>query len=82
MLNNVKYQYIDNEGLHILHAGQESCLPVDNIIICAGQRPCRELLTPLGNMGKKVHLIGGADTAAKLDIRKAIEQSTRLAMTI
>lgn len=82
MLNDVKYQYIDNEGLHILHTGQESCLSVDNIIICAGQLPCRELLIPLGNMGKKVHLIGGADTAAKLDIRKAVEQSTRLAMTI
>ncbi len=82
MLNGVSYQRIDDEGLHILRAEQESCLPVDTVVICAGQEPRRELQQPLLAMGKKVHLIGGADVAAELDARRAIDQGTRLAMTL
>ncbi len=82
MLNDTHVLSIDDEGLHISRAEQASCLPVDNVIICVGQEPCRELLKPLQAMGKTVHLIGGADSAAKLDIRKAIEQGTQLAMWI
>lgn len=82
MLNDTNFLSIDDEGLHISRAGQTSCLKVDNIIICVGQRPQQELLLPLQQLGKTVHLIGGADSAAKLDLRKAIEQGTRLAMSI
>ncbi|HBL6727916.1 TPA: NADPH-dependent 2,4-dienoyl-CoA reductase [Serratia liquefaciens] len=82
MLNSVNYQRIDDEGLHISRAGQESCLPVDTVIICAGQEPRRELQQPLLEMGKTVHLIGGADVAAELDARRAIDQGTRLAMAL
>jgi 2,4-dienoyl-CoA reductase (NADPH2) len=82
MLNSVNYQRIDDEGLHILRAEQESCLPVDTVVICAGQEPRRELQQPLLEMGKTVHLIGGADVAAELDARRAIDQGTRLAMTL
>lgn len=82
MLNSVNYQRIDDEGLHILRAEQESCLPVDTVIICAGQEPRRELQQPLLEMGKRVHLIGGADVAAELDARRAIDQGTRLAMAL
>lgn len=82
MLNSVHYQRIDDEGLHILRAEQESCLPVDSVVICAGQEPRRELQQPLLEMGKIVHLIGGADVAAELDARRAIDQGTRLAMAL
>ncbi|MBP1037586.1 NADPH-dependent 2,4-dienoyl-CoA reductase [Serratia fonticola] len=82
MLNSVSYQRIDDEGLHILRAEQESCLPVDTVVICAGQEPRRELQQPLLEMGKTVHLIGGADVAAELDARRAIDQGTRLAMAL
>ncbi|MBX9476814.1 NADPH-dependent 2,4-dienoyl-CoA reductase [Yersinia enterocolitica] len=82
MLNSVSYESIDDEGLHIIRAEQASCLPVDTIIICAGQEPRRELHQPLLDMGKTVHLIGGADVAVELDARRAIEQGTRLALAI
>jgi 2,4-dienoyl-CoA reductase (NADPH2) len=54
-------------------------LPVDNVVICAGQLPYRELLKPLQDQGMAVHLIGGADVAAELDAKRAIEQGTKLA---
>lgn len=82
MLNSVSYESIDDEGLHIIRAEQASCLPVDTIIICAGQEPRRELHQPLLDMGKIVHLIGGADVAVELDARRAIDQGTRLALAI
>ncbi|SQJ06667.1 2,4-dienoyl-CoA reductase [NADPH] [Serratia rubidaea] len=82
MLNGVQYQRIDDEGVHIMREEQASCLPVDTIVICAGQEPRRELQQPLLAMGKSVHLIGGADVAAELDARRAIEQGTRLAMAL
>ncbi|MEQ9721020.1 NADPH-dependent 2,4-dienoyl-CoA reductase [Yersinia alsatica] len=82
MLNSARYDAIDDEGLHITRAEQASCLPVDTIIICAGQEPRRELHQPLLDMGKTVHLIGGADIAAELDARRAIDQGTRLALAI
>jgi 2,4-dienoyl-CoA reductase (NADPH2) len=57
-------------------------LAVDNIVLCAGQEPLRELLEPLRNAGVKTHLIGGADEATELDAKRAIDQGTRLAAVI
>jgi 2,4-dienoyl-CoA reductase (NADPH2) len=34
------------------------------------------------DLGKTVYLIGGADVAAELDARRAIDQGTRLALAI
>ncbi|MFI8416562.1 FAD-dependent oxidoreductase [Serratia sp. NPDC078593] len=82
MLNDMKYLSIDDRGLHISRANQESCLAVDHIIMCIGQEPCRELQAPLEAMGKTVHLIGGAAVANKLDMRKAIENGYQLALSI
>ncbi|KEY59900.1 FAD-dependent oxidoreductase [Serratia sp. DD3] len=82
MLNGVSYLRIDDQGLHILRDGQEHCLSVDTVVICAGQEPRRELQQPLLEMGKVVHLIGGADSAAELDARRAIEQGMQLAMAL
>ncbi|MDY4333486.1 NADPH-dependent 2,4-dienoyl-CoA reductase [Pectobacterium brasiliense] len=82
LLGGVEYHHIDDEGLHIIHDQQRRCLPVDNIIICAGQEPNRKLYDPLLAAGCHVHLIGGADVAQELDARRAIEQATRLALIL
>ncbi|WP_415906175.1 FAD-dependent oxidoreductase [Neptuniibacter sp. QD72_48] len=77
MLNKCEYQKIDDAGLHLLVDGETQLLEVDNVIICAGQEPCRDLADQIGN--KPVHLIGGADVASELDAKRAINQGTRLA---
>ncbi|MBP4047593.1 NADPH-dependent 2,4-dienoyl-CoA reductase [Chromobacterium violaceum] len=82
MLSGVSYDLIDDAGLHITVKGERQVLPVDNVVICAGQDPLRELQAPLEAAGKPVHLIGGADVAAELDAKRAIDQGSRLAAAI
>ena len=77
MMPGCDYRRIDDAGLHIAIDGQERLLEVDNIVVCAGQEPRRELMEGLNGM--TVHLIGGADVAAELDAKRAIDQGTRLA---
>jgi len=82
MSSGVNYDRIDDAGLHVTVDGESQVLPVDNVIICAGQEPLRELQQGLLDAGCKVHLIGGADVAAELDAKRAINQGTRLAAAI
>jgi 2,4-dienoyl-CoA reductase (EC 1.3.1.34) len=83
MLNSVEYLKVDNDGLHISIAGGEpQVLPVDTVVVCAGQDPLRELHEGLVAAGQSVHLIGGADVAAELDAKRAINQGSRLAAEI
>ncbi|QJT82755.1 NADPH-dependent 2,4-dienoyl-CoA reductase [Kosakonia sp. MUSA4] len=82
MIPSVSYQKIDDAGLHLLVGGEPQLLAVDNIVICAGQEPKRELAQPLREAGKTVHLIGGCDVALELDARRAIAQGTTLALEI
>ena len=79
MQSAVQYDRIDDDGLHITVAGQAHTLPVDNVIVCAGQEPLRELQAGLEAAGCTVYLIGGADVAAELDAKRAIKQGTELA---
>lgn len=79
MLAGVSYDRIDDQGLHITVKGQSRILPVDNIVLCAGQDPQRQLANDLKAKGKSVHLIGGADLAAELDAKRAIRQGSELA---
>ncbi|MCP5018858.1 MAG: NADPH-dependent 2,4-dienoyl-CoA reductase [Ketobacter sp.] len=79
MLAGVSYDRIDDQGLHITVKGQSRILPVDNVILCAGQEPQRQLADALKAKGKPVHLIGGADIAAELDAKRAIRQGSELA---
>ncbi|WP_289538823.1 NADPH-dependent 2,4-dienoyl-CoA reductase [Pseudomonas sp. SO81] len=80
MLNSVEYLKVDDAGLHIRIAeGEPQVLPVDTVIVCAGQDPLRELHDGLVAAGQSVHLIGGADVAAELDAKRAINQGSRLA---
>ena len=82
MMNLVNYVKIDDQGLHIEVNGEPKLLEVDNIIVCAGQEPRRDLQDALVEAGVSVHLIGGADKAAELDAKRAIKQGTELAATI
>lgn len=79
MLSGVTYERIDDDGLHIRIDDKPQLLPVDSIIICAGQRELRDLLPPLKQNGQNVHLIGGAFKAMELDARHAIDKACRLA---
>ena len=80
MLSGVEYLSIDDAGLHVrVGEGEPQLLAVDNIVICAGQDPLRELQDGLLAAGQNVHLIGGADVAAELDAKRAINQGSRLA---
>jgi 2,4-dienoyl-CoA reductase (NADPH2) len=79
MISGVDYERIDDAGLHIKVDGEAKTLPVDTIVVCAGQEPCRDLQAPLAAAGIPVTLIGGADVAAELDAKRAIAQGTRVA---
>ena len=82
MLGKVSYQRFDDQGLHITVDGAPQILPVDHVVVCAGQEPNRRLADELIAAGLKVHVIGGADVAAELDAKRAIAQGTRLASHI
>ena len=82
MIGGVNYDRVDDRGLHVSFGERHEkpmLLEVDTVVICAGQEPLRELEAPLRAAGASVHLIGGADVAAELDAKRAIDQGSRLA---
>ncbi|MFD3403347.1 FAD-dependent oxidoreductase [Kribbella sp. NPDC058693] len=84
-LRGVNYERIDDEGLHVTFGPKHEkpqVLAVDTVVVCAGQEPVRDLADALRATNRPVHLIGGADVAAELDAKRAIEQATRLALTL
>ncbi|MEV4428897.1 NADPH-dependent 2,4-dienoyl-CoA reductase [Streptomyces sp. NPDC049602] len=82
MVAGVSYERIDDAGLHLTIDGEPQLLPVDTIVLCSGQEPRRDLYEELVAAGRPAHLIGGADVAAELDAKRAIDQGTRLAATL
>ena len=82
MLGEVEYLGVDEAGLKIRIAGVEQVLPVDHIVVCAGQEPRRDLHAALLATGVTAHLIGGADVATELDAKRAIDQGSRLATAL
>ncbi|WP_371774939.1 FAD-dependent oxidoreductase [Streptomyces sp. NBC_01438] len=82
MLAGVGYERIDDDGLHITVDGEQQLLPVDTVVLCAGQEPRRDLYEELLAAGRPAHLIGGADVAAELDAKRAIRQGTELAAAL
>ncbi len=82
MIGGVHYERITPQGLFVTYGEKRQdgqLIECDTVVLCAGQEPLRELLAPLQALGKPVHLIGGADEAAELDAKRAIDQGTRLA---
>ena len=85
MIGGVNYERIDAEGLHVSYGearANPTLIAVDTIVMCAGQVPERGLADALIAAGRTPHVIGGADVAAELDAKRAIDQGTRLAATL
>ncbi|MFJ1702957.1 FAD-dependent oxidoreductase [Kitasatospora sp. NPDC088346] len=82
MVAGVGYERIDDEGLHLTVDGAPRLLAVDTVVLCTGQEPRRDLYEALRARGREPHLIGGADVAAELDAKRAIDQGTRLAAAL
>ncbi|MFD8076973.1 FAD-dependent oxidoreductase [Streptomyces sp. NPDC059718] len=82
MVAGAVYERIDDEGLHITVDGERRTVPVDTVVLCAGQEPRRDLYEALRTAGHSVHLIGGADVAAELDAKRAIRQGTEVAAAL
>jgi 2,4-dienoyl-CoA reductase (NADPH2) len=85
MIGGVNYERIDAEGLHVSYGEARenpTLIPADTVVLCAGQLPERSLADALAEAGKSVHVIGGADVAAELDAKRAIDQGTRLAASL
>jgi 2,4-dienoyl-CoA reductase (NADPH2) len=81
-LSGVNYERIDDDGLHISFGSNRSrreLLTVDNVVVCAGQEPVRDLEDGLRARGVTPHIIGGAALAVELDAKRAIKQGTELA---
>ncbi|WP_299685380.1 NADPH-dependent 2,4-dienoyl-CoA reductase [uncultured Tateyamaria sp.] len=84
-VGGVNYERIDKDGLHVSFGEARenpTTIPADDIVLCAGQLPNRSLADALEAAGKTCHVIGGADVAAELDAKRAIDQGTRLAATL
>jgi 2,4-dienoyl-CoA reductase (NADPH2) len=85
MIGGVNYERITPQGLFITYGEERKdgqLIECDTVVLCAGQEPLRELQAPLQAAGVRVHLIGGADEAAELDAKRAIDQGTRLAASL
>ena len=85
MIGGVNYEEITDEGLRISHGEARenpSVIPADTIVFCAGQLSERSLADDLISNGIEPHVIGGADVAAELDAKRAIDQGVRLALSL
>ncbi|MDO9354934.1 MAG: FAD-dependent oxidoreductase [Solirubrobacteraceae bacterium] len=84
MIAGASYTRIDDDGLHFSVDGEEGTrvIDVDHVVICAGQEPRRDLHDALVAAGVTTHLVGGADVAAELDAKRAIQQASELAATL
>jgi 2,4-dienoyl-CoA reductase (NADPH2) len=82
MVGGVNYERIGPEGLHVSFGeGRDNptLVDADTVVLCAGQEPARGLADALSAAGIAAHVIGGADVAAELDAKRAIDQAARLA---
>ncbi|MFD2738281.1 FAD-dependent oxidoreductase [Sulfitobacter aestuarii] len=85
MIGGVNYEKIDEHGLHVTFGEARetpTLIRADTIVLCAGQLSDRSLADRLAEMGRECHVIGGADVAAELDAKRAINQGTRLAAAL
>jgi 2,4-dienoyl-CoA reductase (NADPH2) len=80
IISDVRYDRVDDAGLHVHIDGQAQVLDVDTIVVCAGQVSRTELVAPLQSAGMVVHVIGGAEEAAELDAKRAIARGAQVAI--
>ncbi len=82
MMGGVNYESVQDGGLLVSFGEARenpTLIEADTIVMCAGQLPERTLADALDGAGTPYHIIGGADVAAELDAKRAIDQGTRLA---
>lgn len=85
MIGGVNYERIEAAGVRISFGpGREGArlVPAETVVLCTGQESNRALADRLVAAGRMVHVIGGADVAAELDAKRAINQAMRLAATL
>ena len=82
MTAGVSYDAIDDQGLHITVNGDHQVVNVDTVVLCSGQVSNRTLYDELIGHGIPTRIIGGADVASELDALRAIEQATKLAVSL
>ena len=84
LVSGVAYDRVDDDGLHVTVDGVPATYDVDTVVVCAGQESVRDLYDDLVSTGNADGrwLIGGADVAAELDAKRAIEQGTRVAASL
>ena len=85
MKAGVNYEKIDDEGLHVSYGAareRPEVIACDTVVLCAGQESERSLADALAAKDVACHVIGGADVAAELDAKRAIDQGVRLAATL
>lgn len=85
MLRGVRYEEISDRGILIRQGdGVEGSkwLDVDHVILCSGQLSLNDLTPDLTTDHYTPHVIGGAWKAGELDAKFAIDQGTRLALTL
>ena len=81
-VSGASYDRVDDAGLHLTVDGSPVLVECDHVVVCAGQESVRSLYDELVLAGASVHLVGGADVAAELDAKRAIEQGTRVAAAL
>lgn len=82
MIGGVNYESVEPGGILVSYGEARenpTLIEADTIVMCAGQVPERSLADALEAKGIGCHIIGGADVAAELDAKRAIDQGTRLA---
>ena len=77
-ISGARYEYINDEGLHLVVDDDPVLVACDHVVVCAGQEPVRDLHDDLAAAGVSTHLIGGADVAAELDAQRAIAQGMQV----
>ncbi|MFV1441468.1 MULTISPECIES: FAD-dependent oxidoreductase [unclassified Phaeobacter] len=84
-VGGVNYEKIDDDGLHVSFGEARenpTVIAADTVVLCSGQLSERSLADALAAQGTSCHVIGGADLAAELDAKRAINQGTRLAASL
>ena len=82
MIGGARYDAVDDDGLHYTVDGRGVILPIDTVVLCAGQQSERSLYDEFARRGVRPHLIGGAHVAAELDAAGAIAEATALAVRL
>lgn len=77
LLGGVSYDRITPDGLWITAPDGARLIEAETVVICAGQETARGLADALAAQGRACHPIGGAQSAAGLDAKRAIDQGVR-----